>query len=331
MPRYDIEVKQQIISLHNENKSLFEISATLNIPKTSCFNVIQNFKSRGHLANEKSPGRPRKLTEKEEKKLITLSINHPKKSSTELLQHLKPENTCSTSLVRKTLLNYGLHARVAFRKPLLTQSHRHFRKKFASEFVLKPTTFWKNVIFSDETIIELSPNRRILVRRPLKSGIEEKYLCKTKKFGGKKLMLWGFISSDGRKGLAKVSGNMNAVSYVQILQENLLPNMYLGEIFQQDNAPVHTATLTKTWMLENAVESLENWPAQSPDLNIIEHVWSFLKKKVSKMNPKTVDELWHTCEEEFRKIPQDFIETLYESIPRRLNEVLRRNGKNTKY
>ena len=33
MPRYDIEVKQQIIILHNENKSLFEFSATLNIRK----------------------------------------------------------------------------------------------------------------------------------------------------------------------------------------------------------------------------------------------------------------------------------------------------------
>ena len=50
---------------------------------------------------------------------------------------------------------------------------------------------------------------------------------------------------------------MNAVSYVQILQENIVPNMYLGETFQQDNVPVHTATLAKTWMLENAVKNLE--------------------------------------------------------------------------
>ena len=80
-------------------------------------------------------------------------------------------------------------------------------------------------------------------------------------------MLWGFITSDGRKGLA-----------------------------------------------------------QSPDLNIIEHVGIFFEQNVSKTNPSTVDEFWHTCEEEFRKIPQDFIETFYESIPRRLNEILRRNG-----
>ena len=128
MPRLDIEAKQEIISLHNE-KSSSEISAVLNIPKTSCFNVIHHFKSRGRLTNENIPGRPQKIDKKEEKKLITLSINHPKKSSTELLRHLKPENTCSISLVRKILLNHGLQARVAFRKPFLTRTHRLFRKK----------------------------------------------------------------------------------------------------------------------------------------------------------------------------------------------------------
>ena len=126
-------------------------------------------------------------------------------------------------------------------------------------------------------------------------------------------------------------GNINAISYVKFCKKIYRPNMFPGEIFQQDNAPAHTAILTKTWMLENAEENLENWPAQSPGHNIIEHVWSFLKQKVSKTNPNTVDKLWHTCEEEFRKIPQDFIETFYESIPRRLNEVLRRNDKNTIY
>ena len=71
-------------------------------------------------------------------------------------------------------------------------------------------------------------------------------------------MLWGFITSAGRKGLAKVSQNMNILYNVQLLEENILPNMYLSEIFLQDNALAHTATLTKTWMLENAVKNLGN-------------------------------------------------------------------------
>ena len=106
------------------------------------------------------------------------------------------------------------------------------------------------------------PNCKIYVRRTPKIGLEEKYLSKTTKFGGKKLMIWGFITYDSRKGLAKITENVTSNYYIQILQENLLPNMNLSEVSQQDNAPAHNPFGTKVWMAQNAVDFLENWPAQ---------------------------------------------------------------------
>ena len=68
MPRLDIEDKQQIISLNNENKSLFETSATLNLSKASRYNVIHHFNSRSHLANKKARiSRPKKVTKRKGK------------------------------------------------------------------------------------------------------------------------------------------------------------------------------------------------------------------------------------------------------------------------
>ena len=61
--------------------------------------------------------------------------------------------------------------------------------------------------------------------------------------------------------------------------------MYLGEIFQQDDAPVHTATLTKTWMLANAVENLENWPLSLQN-SILSSMHRVFWKKVSKKTRK---------------------------------------------
>ena len=49
--------------------------------------------------------------------------------------------------------------------------------------------------------------------------------------------------------------------------------MVLGEKLQQDNAPAHNSILSKTWFSENGLEILENWPPNSPDINIIENVW----------------------------------------------------------
>ena len=128
-----------------------------------------------------------------------------------------------------------------------------------------------------------------------------------------------------------VSGNLNAVYYTKILEEHLLPNMYLGEILQQDNAPAHRAHLTKNWMLENGVELLENRSAQSPDQNSIENLWDMLKRRVKAKNPRNIGELCATCKEEFEEISVDKIQKFYESIPARLSEFIRKGGKNTKY
>ena len=57
----------------------------------------------------------------------------------------------------------------------------------------------------------------------------------------------------------------------------MLPNLWqqFGEgayLFQHDNAPVHKVRSIQKWFVEIGVEELD-WPAQSTDLNPIEHFW----------------------------------------------------------
>ena len=42
---------------------------------------------------------------------------------------------------------------------------------------------------------------------------------------------------------------------------------------------------------ENGFQLLENWPPQSPDLNIIENLWNYMKLKIREKHPTTVKEL----------------------------------------
>ena len=82
---------------------------------------------------------------------------------------------------------------------------------------------------------------------------------------------------------------------------------------------------------ENGFRILENWPPQSPDLNIIENVWSYLKRRVSKRNPKCLEELIRFSFQEFSKIPTVYIQKLYRSVPRRLQLAIKKKGFCTKY
>jgi transposase len=56
-------------------------------------------------------------------------------------------------------------------------------------------------------------------------------------------------------------------------------------MFMDDNARPHRARIVQKILQQEAVQAIP-WPAMSPDMNPIEHVWDFIGRKINQRNPK---------------------------------------------
>ena len=173
------------------------------------------------------------------------------------------------------------------------------------------------------------------VRRRPGEAYRDDCVQPTVKHGGGGVMVWGCMSESGVGELKLVVGRMCAKDYVSLLRGALPASVRsLGlegdYIFHQDNASCHSAKYTKDWMARNKIDLLD-WPAQSPDLNPIEHLWDALGRQIGSRAFTNNEQLWKHLQEQWQLLPRVCISKLVESMSRRVEAILKARGGYTRY
>ena len=100
--------------------------------------------------------------------------------------------------------------------------------------------------------------------------------------------------------------------------------------FRQDNASPHTSAPTKRWLTDNgfSTQDVLDWPAQSPDLKPIEHLWYQLKRKLNAYptHLSNTHELGARIETEWYKVTKKECLRYIDSMPKRIAKVIKAKG-----
>jgi hypothetical protein len=133
-------------------------------------------------------------------------------------------------------------------------------------------------------------------------------------------MIWVAMSWYSAGPIINPNGRITAIDYVDTLGHQVRPMVQMllpnnDAIFKDDNSPIHTARSVPSWFEEHgdALQQLP-WPEQSPELNIVEPLWSIFDSRVKSRIPAPF--ISHQLKEEERhNIPIETIQNLYETIP----------------
>lgn len=273
------------VTLADAGYSQRRIARTLCVPRTTVRDAIRRFRETGLYTRRPGQGRQRCTSTRDDRFVVSNVLRNRFCTATEARTRLFDVRNVSVSerTIRRRLAKTNLRAYRPARAPELLPQHRVARVAFAREYADLTVDEWKDVLFSDESRIALrGPDGRQRVYRRRKERFAPCAITKTVGYQGGSIMVWGGISYMARTDLVVFDrGSMNAQRYAEeVLQDHVIPFApFIGENFRlmHDNARCHTARSVTQYLNEVGIQVLP-WPARSPDLKPIEHIWDNLKR-----------------------------------------------------
>ena len=331
MTKFRVQNRQTIAALQRLGKTQAEIVRLTRLSRSVVRRWMERAASGQGLEDRPRTGRRSVLDLPRARTLVRRMKNRPGHSIRREAARLRGDGTpVSYSTVRRVVRNAGLRPLRQRKHPDVNPAQKMTRLQFARDHL---NNDWDKVIFSDEHDIYLQAHAgKVWARSPTDVPHVPT------KAHPLRVRVFGAISARGALSLEFYDHNLNAAAYTSILEKSLLPaaQELFGQddwTFQQDAARPHTAQSTQTWLQQNVPDffSKYEWPAKSPDLNIIENVWAWLDNKVQERHPKTLQGLRRVVQNVWDTLTPEMLSPYYQSMSARLRAVIRARGGTTRY
>lgn len=284
----------------------------------------------GLFCDRPRAGRPRSFTDRDARRVKFNAARNVVMSAADVARDL---NKCRHNI------SYALrsaHFRPFSDKnvPFVNKNYKKHRKALYDQL---EKVDWENVIYSDEKSFSCHPDGRVKIyartseehyRKRQNLSFRGRFTCR----------VWGAISSRGTGRLIFLKGPWNSRQYVnQVLQPALCDRRAILKLhnsraylpkrwrFQQDNDPAHRGGPAMDFFHQHHIPLLR-WPPRSPDLNPIEHIWSFMVRKIREEQVR-VGGTWNeqrlksAISAAWSNVTPELCKRLCNSVPMRLKSI----------
>lgn len=333
MPRLSERQRIDALTMLGRGDSVSAVSRIMNCSRHTIIQLRDRFAQTGNVADRSRSGRPRVTTARIDRYIELTHLRRRFETATVTARRLGISR--DTVLRRLRQCNRPVRPRRPYVGPILTRRHRAARLNWAQLHLRWRRAQWNEIVFTDESRFHVSHNDgRVRVYRRRNERFADACVVQNNRFGGGSLMIWGGIQGNRKTDLVFVQGNLNAQGYInQVLRPVAVPfiNANGPATLMHDNARPHTAILTQQYLNVNRINVLP-WPAMSPDLNPIEHIWDFLGRRVrSGYDINNLNDLRNALQLEWNRLPANVIQRYVNSMRSRILQVLRKNGGHTRY